>query len=168
MKFQDVFAASKLIILLGALLVLLSFLMSMFATFGPNGSLLFVSIFQVLSFAYSLFLFPVFFFLYFWAGYKAVKEYRLDVVGAGFVAMFSHLVVSVLDLFLKIISIYSSLGTIALEKALGPAYLSGPLAAGILGMVGGVVSLTCFAGVLLIGMLINFGVGALGGWFAKK
>ncbi len=168
MKFQDVFAASKLVILMGALLVLLSFLMDMFATFGPNSSLLFVSIFQVLSFAYSLFLFPVFFFLYFWAGYRAVKEYRLDVVGAGFVAMFSYLVVSVLDLLLKIVSLYSSVGTIAVEKALGSAYTSGPFAAGILGMIGGALSLTCFAGVLLIGMVINFGVGALGGWFAKR
>jgi hypothetical protein len=168
MKFQDIFVASKLVILLGALLVLLSFLMSMFATFGPNSSLLFVSIFQVLSFAYSLFLFPAFFFLYFWAGYRAVKDYGLDFIGAGFVAMFSYLVVSVLDLFLKIISIYSSIGTIAVGRALGSAYLSGPVAAGVLGMIGGAVSLTCFAGILLIGMLINFGVGALGGWFAKR
>lgn len=123
-----------------------------------------VSIFSFISF-------PLFFLLFAFAGYRSVKIHHLDLLSAGLVSAFSYVCVALIHIMLNfflatlVISgfIPGGAGFGSFESAAASSIfgsLTGPIGLGI--------QLFCGFGIILIGSLINFVVGGIGGLVGSK
>ncbi len=157
--------ASALISAVGILLVVISLILQL-------ASLLITSetthLINQIDTIYEFMLYPLMFCLFFWAGYRAVKKYKFDAIGAGFVAAFSCFVIGafqlcvVIVLSIVIISRFASGTAFATPESV----LAGALFPNTTDMAGVGISSICGVGILVYGMVINFVVGGLGGLFA--
>lgn len=165
---KKVLKASLLISVIGIALVILSVIIRLVATIvtGPEADIL-----TLASAAYSYLMIPIFFLLFFWAGIRAVKKYKLDAVGAGATSAFAfffvgiiHLVLETLISFLFVGGVIGGGGFIPAEATLA-AIVFGESAAGGVGLG---LSTVCGFGLIAGGTLINFAVGGFGGLFAQR
>lgn len=119
---------------------------------------------------YTYLMIPIFIVLYFWAGYRAVRKYGLDAIGAGAVSAFSYLVIGIINLVLGAV-----LNLIAMSRVVGAVDFRPPeavLAAAVLGEMEGLTgvagSVACGIGLILLLVLVNFVWGAFGGLLAQN
>lgn len=166
MDFSKVIPSSKLIIIIGiGMLVVLDLL-------GLVSYLLPTSVTSL----YSLFLLVIgllvcipFFLLYLYAGFRAVYKYGMDPLSAGIVSAFSHFVIGIVGIILALLLSLVGFGKIALSSS--PLYGSGSAGVGALfGLIylgAEIIVLTCMIGVLICGLIINFIIGIIGGFFGK-
>ncbi len=157
--------ASALISAIGILLVVVSLIIQLASLLITSDMSTLIN--QVDTF-YSFILYPLMFCVFIWAGYRAVKKYKFDAVGAGYVAAFSYLVVGVFQLCITIILSMVIIGRFAGGNGIATpeSVLAGALFANANGVAGVGLSAVCGVGILLFGVVINFVVGGLGGLFA--
>jgi len=116
--------------------------------------------------------------LFIWSGYRAVKQFGYDILGAGLVSAAAYLGIGIISLLLVIaffivfaIIIFLGYGNqINGGSAPGnPAanLTGGALGAGLLIMVA-LMTFVIYIFELAIGACINLGVGCLGGWLASR
>lgn len=114
--------------------------------------------------------YPIFFAIFLWAGFRAVKKYGLDLVGAGTVSALSYFVIA---LFLILLDAFMN-GVMLNRAASGVGFGSYEIIAattvfGDLSGLGGVMlTVLCGIGIVIIGTLVNFVVGGIGGYFASR
>lgn len=116
----------------------------------------------------------LYFLLFFWSGIRAVKTYGLDIPMAGLVSALSAGMVAIFSTVLALAMQFGLINVIV--SALSGIVDSGDIETALLVGAGGVlmfgagVLATIFFGLmgLLLNMLLNFIVGALGGLFASK
>lgn len=123
----------------------------------------------------SLIIYALFLALFFWAGYRTARKYHGDVVESGVTAALAYTVVALVNLVLTgllyILSLVGILSITAISSGIGGevsdigvAFLPGD-AASALGII---ENICCALGLLPLGALINFVVGALGGMLGEK
>jgi hypothetical protein len=153
MDFKKILEASKQAMVLGIGLVAVDFMLQTASVFIINDMV------AMASGAYSLILVPAFFLLYAWAGYTAVTRHGMDLAGGGLAAAFAYLMTSILSFILSMIGIMLMWGRIGMS-AFSPAgnALFGSAMAGATG----VMAAMCMLGVIALGVIINFVVGAGG------
>lgn len=112
----------------------------------------------------------VFALLYLWTGMRAAKKYRSDMLECGVAAAFTHTIVGIVSLIINIL-----VGVLALANILNAtglksneSILAGVMFGGAVGAIGiGAVSI-CGVGMIVLGALLNFMIGALGGYFGRS
>lgn len=167
MEIKKTLLASLLIIGIGVLLVVISIILQVASLLitGPRGEIL-----SLATTIYTYLVVPLFIILYFWAGMRAVKKYKLDAVGGATVAAFSYFVTGLINLILTMLLSLLIVGKVL--NVTGFRSLESVLAASLLGDLAGAVgmaaSAACGIGLLVIGTLINFVIGGLGGLFAQR
>jgi hypothetical protein len=165
--FKKLALASLLTIGIGTVLIILAMilqLLSLVITDANNATI------DLVSMAYSVFLFPVFLVLFFWTGMRGAKNYGFDAVGAGAVTSVSYFVIGAIELVLKML-----LAVIVVSRPMGGAGLTSPemalassLFGGAIGLSGIALSAVCGIGILAIGVMLNFVIGGFGALFALR
>jgi len=158
MEFSRIWDASVLIIAIGCVLVLISISMVL-------GMVLLDPAFETMLTIYNLALYPIFFLLYIFAGNRAVGSYALDPARAGVVSSFSYVVISLFHNVLGIgllaigLSNFTDTSEFADAMAIGDARGFGFL-------IG--IGLVCMVATIVIGAVINFVIGAIGGLIGQN
>ncbi len=159
MDFKRIFGASTVVILVGLLIMVLSIvaqILPSLITSGPLDQIKMVST----GFAYlSLLLFAL---LYMWGGLRASKKLRAEPQEAGLVSAFSYAVVAFLQLIINgvfSVLLVNRMATIGGFRAPESIYAS-TLLGDMSGMSGIVISGICGLGVIVLGMMVNFVLGA--------
>ena len=123
----------------------------------------------------SLFGYLFFMLLFLWTGYRTAHKYRGDAVEAGITAAISYIIIAVVNLvFTLVLTILSAVELIsytAVTSGIGGEHSDIALAllgGGAAGVVGIVFNLCCSFGLMLVGGLINFVIGAVGGLIGEK
>jgi len=160
--------ASLLVIGMGLVLVILSVLLRLLSMVITDPAM--ANVIDMVGMAYTVLLLPVFFLLFFWAGFRAASAYGFDAVGAGIVAAFSYFVCACAHLALNMV-----LTLVVVAKPLGgsgfgtlESSLAASLFGSMIGMTGVGLTAVCGAGVIVMGVLMNFVVGGFGGLFALR
>lgn len=111
-----------------------------------------------------------FFGLYIWGGHKVAKEQGLDPFGAGVVTAVSHLFAGFLTLIIGIL--FELLLVLKIFKASNFPAAEPTVVLALFGDLSGVGGLliegVCWAGLIVLGALINFAIGAIGGIIAHR
>lgn len=125
--------------------------------------------------AISLLGYLFFMLLFLWAGYRTTHKYRGDAVEAGVTATVSYVTIAIVNLmFTLVLTILSAVEIIsytAVTSGIGGEHsdialaLLGGSATGALGII---FNICCSAGLILVGGLINFVIGAVGGLIGEK
>lgn len=160
-----------MIIAIGFGLVLLSFVLGLIPALVqgiPQISAPVAIVFGLLLIGYGLLQLPIFALLFFWAGMRGVSKYGLSRGGGGLVAVFSYVVIAVIHLVFSIITNLIGVGSTAVGSALGQGQGDQMATALMGGVLGGVSAVICTAGILLVGVVMNFVIGYLGGWFGSR
>ncbi len=164
---KKILRASLLIIAIGAALVVISMILELVSLMVTEPA---AHIISLISTVYAFLLLPAFVVVYFWAGMRAVKKYSLDVVSAGMVAAFSHIIVGLVNLALG--TVLNILVMSRLVGGMGFGTAEATLAAFFFGEAAGAggifLSEICGIGMILAGAAINFVIGGLGGLFSFK
>jgi hypothetical protein len=160
MEYHRVLEASKEVMTIGIALVALDFLLRLANFFLTS----FGNIFGWIMNAYALILLVAFFCLYAWAGMRAVRLYKMDLVGAGMVAATAYLVTSIVNYILGMLGLLLLWGKVGLTS---PDPLSGAAFGGLMLGVTGILDTGITVFVILIGIVMNFVVGAGGGAIAN-
>jgi len=164
---KKILRASVLIMAVGAALVVISMILELVSLLVTEPA---AHIISFISTVYAFLLIPVFVALYSWAGYRAVKKYDLDVVSAGMVAAFSHIIVGLVNLALG--TVLNILVMSRLVGGMGFGTAEATLAAFFFGEAAGAggifLSEICGIGMILAGAAINFVIGGLGGLFSFR
>jgi hypothetical protein len=164
---KKILRASLLIMAIGAALVVISMILELVSLILSEPAKHIVSFISTI---YAFLLIPAFVALYFWAGMRAVKKYNLDVVSAGFVASFSHVIVGLVNLALG--TVLNILVMSRVVGGMGFGTAEATLAAFFFGEAAGAggifLSEICGIGMILAGAAINFVIGGLGGLFAFR
>lgn len=172
MDFKKVLSASLMIMGIGVALVLVQAILSVAAIIVPDiGGIPIKLVFSLVGIAFWAVSFLLFAGLYVWAGMRAVKSYGLDPLGGGIVSALSHLVVGVIsiivDLVVGVISAGSTVATMA-----GSGGATGAAAGALVGGLGLMLSsaMTIMGGAICLfgGLVLNLGLGFLGGTLAQK
>jgi len=157
--------ASALISALGILLVVISLILQLASLLITSDT---AKLINQIDTVYEFMLYPVMFCLFLWAGYRAVRKYKFDAIGAGLVSAFSCLVVGAFQLCVIIILSLVIINRFAsgIAFATPESVLAGALFPNTTDMAGVGLSSICGVGILIYGVVINFVVGGLGGLFA--
>jgi hypothetical protein len=190
LDFKRVFEASKLIIGIGSAFLVLGFIFDVVVRLITAGSSIPVvgiaaalvgMLLWFLGTGYALLLFPIFFALYFYAGYRAVREFGMDGLQAGAVCAFSHLSCSLMHFVLNTLLIVVGIGTGlvsgglggglsqdgSLQDAVSGAMLGGAFAGGG-GAAAALFNVFCSAAIVPLGMILNFCIGYGAAWLSKR
>ncbi|MDD5340555.1 MAG: hypothetical protein PHV13_04895 [Candidatus ainarchaeum sp.] len=160
MEFHRILEASKEVMTIGIALVALDFVLRAANFLLPSMA----GILGWIMNAYALILLVAFFCLYAWAGMRAVRLYKMDLVGAGLVAATAYLVTSIVNYILGMLGLLLLWGRVGLTSA-DP--LSGAAFGGLMLGVTGILDTGITVFVILIGLVMNFVVGAGGGAIAN-
>ncbi|MBU0533133.1 hypothetical protein KKB44_06590 [Candidatus Micrarchaeota archaeon] len=167
LNIKNILRSSLLIIIIGLVLVISSLILRLLPVVLTT---LDVNLLSTISMTYSFILFAIFFLLYFWAGIRAVKSYRLDTVGAGLVSAFSFFVTGIFHLLLETV-----LGLLFASHVIAGTFVSGgaTIATAVFGdaAIGGVgigLASVCGLGILALGTLMNFAIGGFGALFEQR
>jgi hypothetical protein len=158
--------ASLLIIGIGIILTILSVIIQALPIITPEDM---SDTIDMASMAFQILLYPMFFLLYLWSGMRASNNYGFDIVGAGIVASFSSLVITMIKIVLNAV-----LAVIVVSRPIGNFGFGSmeTVVASVLfdtaGISGVGISAICGIGLALIGAMINFVVGGVGGWIALR
>jgi hypothetical protein len=100
---------------------------------------------------------------------RSAKRYRSDLMECGVVAAFSHVVIGIVSLIINVL-----VGILALANVLNAsglksneAVVSGVMFGGVVGAMGVGLGVVCGIGLIILGALLNFMIGALGGYFGR-
>jgi len=161
MDLKKVISASSISIGAGLLLVLLTVILLLFPLLLPDSL---QEIMSIVNLAFFILKIPIFFGLFFWTGFRAVKKFGFDAVGAGGVAAFAYFVCALVELFVNfILSLLVSvniLGPVAFKSM--ETTIAATVFSSTAGPTGILFSLLCGIGIMVIGVLLNFAVGAVG------
>ncbi|MFH1521086.1 MAG: hypothetical protein ABID61_05565 [Candidatus Micrarchaeota archaeon] len=165
--FKKLLLASLVIIGIGIVLTILSTILKVLPAVVPDDL---DSTISFISMVFSLLLYPIFFLLYFWSGVRASKNYGFDLVGAGYVAAFSYFIVTIISIIVNTL-----LGLIVLAKPIGnfafgsiETVFSSILFSEVSDFGGVGISALCGVGIAIIGALMNFVIGGVGGWLVLR
>ena len=165
--YRKMMFASSLTMGIGVILVIISVILELLSlalggSYGP--------IFEMLSSAFILIMFPVFLVLFFWTGMRSAKNYGLDAVQSGFSTAFAYLVIALVELVLEI-----ALAAVVITRPLGgegfgstKMVIISSIFGGVVGLKGVALTGVCGLGMILIGALINFVIGGFGALFALR
>ena len=165
MNVKSIVKASVLIFVIGIIFVLLAVILRLLPVLitGSESEIL-----SLISTVFSFLLIPIFLALYFFAGYRATKKFKLDAIHGGAVAAFSYFLVGLLQLILEML-----LGLLFASHVLAGTFVSGgaALAASVFDVSGGagiLLSALCGFAMLALGCLINFVIGGAGSLLAQR
>ncbi len=166
MDIRRIGKASVPIIVLGVVLVLLQTMFHVLPSFlEPSDA----EIAEMIDTVFTFFAVLLFMALYALAGFRAVKKFGLDPMGAGQVAALSYTTVAIINLLINTIvellivnHILDITGFRTAEAAVTAAVLDHVSGGG-----GVLISSLCGLGIIIIGALMNFIVGALAGIYAR-
>ena len=159
MDIKRILGASTVVILVGLLIMILSLVAQILPgliTSGPVDQIKLAST----GFAYlSLLLFAL---VYIWGGLRASKKFRMEPQEAGLVSAFSFAVVAFLQLIINVVlsvilvNRMTALGGFRAPESIYASTLLGDIS----GTSGIVLSGVCGLGVIVLGMMVNFVLGA--------
>ncbi len=164
---RTVLRASLVIIGAGVALVVISMILKLLPLLikGSAGEII-----TLIGSIYEFLMIPAFLALFFWAGMRAVSQFKLDAIGAGAVSAFSYILTGLVHLVLGTL-----LNIIVMSQVIGGAtfgsaetQLASALFGDIMGAAGIGVSAFCGLGIIVFGAMINFVVGGFGGLFALR
>ncbi|MBU0591907.1 hypothetical protein KKF81_04055 [Candidatus Micrarchaeota archaeon] len=119
---------------------------------------------------FGILVFPLFLVLYFWTGMRAVKKYGLDAIGGASAAAFAYVVSGFGQLMLATV-----LNLVIMTKVIGgmafgstEAIIAANLFDDVSGMTGLGISAICGIGLILLGAMVVFVIGGIGGLFAAR
>jgi len=161
--FMKIAKASLLPIVVGLLLVGIYLVLQAVPIFVSDSST--VDTLSTISMVYTYLMIPLYILVYFWAGMRAVKKFGLDAIGAGLTSAFAFLVTGLANVALGVL-----LNLIVLAQVIKDIDFRSPesvLAASILGDLEGrsgvAVTAICGVALIVVGALLNFVIGGLGG-----
>ncbi len=178
MDFKNVLRASLPLIGIGTVLVVISVALQVLSLVlsGPRDIMVTLpllgetSIPDLVSSAFTYFLYPAFFVLYFWGGMRGVKKCRLDTLGSALSAALAYVVTGFLHLALGLV--LNLLVINGILQAVRYGTVEGTLATALFGETAGamgiVFSAVCGVGMLATGALMNFVVGGIGAMAAQR
>ncbi|MFA5412383.1 MAG: hypothetical protein WC350_03510 [Candidatus Micrarchaeia archaeon] len=158
MEGAKIIEASKLPVGLGLVVILISVVIAAISLLGGDTV---KSVMALVSLVYGIASYLIFLLLFAWAGYRAVKKFGLDLVGAAAVGALSAGAVGLVALVLNFIVLAVVLGAAA---ATTPE--SGASTAAIAG-IAGVISVVFGIFWIIGSVVVNAGVAAIGGLLAK-
>ncbi|MFH1785182.1 MAG: hypothetical protein ABH842_02020 [Candidatus Micrarchaeota archaeon] len=163
---KKMFLASILIIVIGVVLTILSTIVQVLPVVLPEE---YLDTFGLVSMVYLILLYPIFFGLYLWGGIRSAKNYGFDLIGAGTVAAFSYFIIAmikiIINAILALIVISRPVGNFgfgSMETAIASILFDTTGTSGI------GISALCGVGLALIGTMVNFVVGGIGGWIVLR
>ncbi len=113
--------------------------------------------------------------LFVWAGYRVAHKYQADAMEAGVTSAISYISIALINLVLTLIlTIFSAVGLIsytAITTGIGGEHSDIALAvlgSDTSGAIGIILNLCCSVGLILVGGLFNFVIGAIGGLIGEK
>ncbi len=165
---RRVIKGSLIFIGVGFIFVIISMILQLLTLIITDAN---AEIVQLIALGYSLLMVPVFLVMYVLAGMRAVKTNGLDPVGAGALAAFAYLVTSIIHLgfdFMLNLLVISGLIPGGAGFGSAGAVVSSQIFGGMVGFAGIGVAALCGFGLILVGTLINFVVGGVGGLIASK
>lgn len=168
MNIRKILGASLIFVGVGLILVILSMILQLVSILVTDSA---GEIVELINIIYSFLQIPLFFALYLIAGMRAVKTHKLDVVEAGLVAAFSYLVVALINLFLSFMLNFLVVSGILPGSAgfiSGEAVLTSALFGDTAGISGLGISSICGFAMIIMGAMINFVIGGIGGIMASK
>jgi hypothetical protein len=178
MDIKNVLRASLPLIGIGIILVIISVVLQLASLLltGPKDIMVVLpllgdtSVPDLASTAFTYFLYPLFFILYFLGGMRGIKKYRLDTIGSATSAALAYVVTGVLHLALGTL-----MNLLVINGIIAPMRYSSrdsTMATALFGELGGAIGIAsaaiCGIGVLLIGALMNFVVAGFGAIIAQR
>jgi hypothetical protein len=178
MDIRNMLRASMPLIMMGIVLVLVSFALQVASLLltGPKDIVMVLpvlgatSVPELASTAFSYLLYPIFFVVYLWGGIRGIKRYRLDTTGSALAVALSYVVAGFLNLALGVLISLLVINDIIHTLRFGT--LESTLATVVFGETAGAMGIAftglCGVGILAIGALMNFVVGGVGAIIAQR
>ena len=163
---KKIIASSTVSIGIGILLVLISTLVHIIPSYISSDA---AKVASTIVTVFDYVIIIAFIALYIWTGMRAARRYRSDSMECGVIAAFSHTIVGIVSLIINVLVGILALANILNASGLksNEAVVSGVVFGGVVGAMGIGVSVICGIGLIVLGALLNFMIGALGGYFGR-
>lgn len=158
MEGSKIIEASKLPMGIGLVVILISMVIAAISLFGGDAV---KQVVGIVSLAYGISSYLIFMLLFGWAGYRAVKKFGLDLMGAAAVGALSALAVGIAGLVLSFVMLAVAVGAAAATTT--DSGTSTAAFAGVFGIISVMLGIFWIIG----STVINAVVAAIGGLLAK-
>lgn len=163
---KKILASSTIAIVIGVILVLISTVAHIVPQYiSTDAAKVANSVVSIFDYAMII----IFALLYLWTGMRAAKKYRADLLESALAAAFSHTIVGVVSLIVNVLVGILALANIVNGSGIkaNESVISGLIFSGVVGAAGIGANVVCGIGLIVLGALINFMIGAVGGFFGR-